>query len=85
MGLRRRWRGRESFFEANEMTIYNQKIIMMSSTPRHTLSTPSFMSLEAEINWLNAVSPTKNDERWRVFRESSFSEVLPLTYPEISI
>jgi len=41
--------------------------------------------LEAEINWLKAVSPTKNDERWHLFKESGFSQVQPLTYPEITI
>lgn len=41
--------------------------------------------LDREIDWLNQVSPTHNNERWNLFEQSHFKKVSPLTYEPIKI
>lgn len=40
--------------------------------------------VDADINWLEMVSPTDNHERWVTFKNSNYSKVLPLSYREVN-
>ena len=52
--------------------------------PAARLTDAELFAIEVEIDWLTALSPTNNHERWEAFQASGYRRAPELTYPELA-